>query len=113
MTRHTTYRLPDVPAQLVPSAWKVNGWRIRLEQGRKGSDDIRIWVASPGGDDCLLSLAALGAVVSLWYRNEDRLYPTGSGGRYVLAFLESCCQDGLVAACRQYRLGAPDVERMA
>lgn len=113
MTAHTTYRLPDVPDGLVGSIWLVNGWRIRLDKGRKGSGDVRIWVATPGGEDCLMSLAALGAVVSLWYRNEDRLYPKpASGGHYVLAFLEACCQEGLEHACRLYKLKPPIVERV-
>lgn len=110
--RRTTYVIPQPRHDLIPSSWVVNGWHIRLEQGRKGPDDVRIWVASPGGEDCLLSLAALGAITSLWYRNEDRLYPNGSGGRYVLAFLECCCQSGLESACRIYKLKAPAIERV-
>ena len=112
MNRHTTYRLPDVPEGLVGSIWLVDGWRIRLDKGRKAPGDVRIWVATPGGEECLMSLAAMGAIISLWYRNEDRLYPHGSGGRYVLAFLEACCQDGIESACRLYKLKPRTIERV-
>jgi len=110
----TTYRMPDVPPDLVGSEWLIDGWRVRLDKGRKGPGDVRIWVATPGGAYSLMRLAALGAIVSLWYRNEDRVYAEpASGGRYVLSFLEACCQPGgLRAACRLHMLRPPRVRRL-
>jgi len=89
--------------------WYVNNWGIKIEPGRKGPGDKRIWVASPGGEYCLLSLASLGAVTRLWYDNETRLYPNGSGGEYVLAFLRDCCERDLRSACRLYKLKPPSI----
>lgn len=97
----------------LPSTWEVNGWRLRLDQGRKHADDIRIWVASPGGDFSLLTLASLGAITKLWYENEARLYPNGAGGEYVLSFLRKCCTADLRTACREYKLRDPQIERIA
>lgn len=94
--------------------WEVNRWRIRVEQGRKGPDDRRIWVASPGGAYSLLSLATLGAITRLWFRNEELLYPREwhEGGQRVLRFLTDCCDQGLVRACADHKLSPPDVQRL-
>lgn len=109
-TRHTTYVIASEHS-MVPSTWLVNDWRIRLRRGYKGPNDTLIEVSSPGGQLIPLSLASIGAIVSLWYRNEDRLYPQGSGGRYVLSFLEACCQEGGIEdACRLHRLRPPAIE---
>jgi len=107
----STYVAPSERAH-VPSEYLVNDWRVRMEQGRKGSQDTKIKVATPGGELSTLSLSSLGSVVSLWYRNEDRLYPTGCGGRIVLAFLEATCQAGVRSASRLYDLPQPKIERM-
>ena len=97
----------------VPSEWNVDGWRIRLENGQKGPNDVRIWVASPGGDYSLMKLSSLGAVIHLWYDNEDRLYPPPAlGGLKVLSFLQACCELGLTRACRLHQLRSPVIERI-
>lgn len=97
----------------VPSEWEVNGWRVRLDQGRKAPEDVRIWVASPGGDYSLLSLASLGVITRLWFDNEQRLYqPPAKGGYYVLEFLQACCETDLRSACVAYRLREPYIRRL-
>jgi hypothetical protein len=94
--------------------WEVNRWRIRVEQGRKGPHDRRIWVASPGGEYTLLSLATLGAITALWFRNEALLYPAEwqEGGTRVLRFLSDCCGIGLRQACAAHKLSEPVVKRL-
>jgi len=93
----------------VPSEWLVNGWRLHLAQGGKGPKDVVISVASPGGNLVRLSLTSLGAITSLWYRNEDRLYPNGSGGRMVLSFVVRACQSGIESPPAHFRLPKPVV----
>lgn len=107
----STYVMPSERPH-VPSEWLVNGWRLHLAQGGKGPKDVVISVASPGGNLVRLSLTSLGAITSLWYRNEDRLYPNGSGGRMVLSYLESACQAGIESAAALYRLPKPVVVRV-
>jgi hypothetical protein len=97
-----------------PGEWEVSRWRIRVEQGRKGPDDRRIWVASPGGEYTLLTLATLGAITTLWFRNEQILYPPPRylGGEKVLLFLADCCQFGLRRACVLHSLREPVVRNL-
>lgn len=93
-------------------SWEVNGWRVRTEQGRKGPDDRKVWVASPGGEYCLLSLASLAVIARLWYVNEAIRYykPTHRGGEMVLDFLADVCRGtSLDDACAKYRLSPPEV----
>lgn len=93
--------------------WDVNGWHIRIAQGKKAPGDRRIDVAARDGQYCTLSLAALGAITALWYRNEDLLYPPPAhGGQFVLDFLAECCRSDLETACRQYLLPPPRIRRV-
>lgn len=93
--------------------WTVDGWTIRIEPGRKGPGDVRIWVSTPGGEPSLMRLSTLGAVASLWFQNEERLYPPpAAGGEYVLRFLRECCESDLRTACWKYQLRAPHVQRI-
>lgn len=98
----------------VPSLWELDGWRIRLEPGRKGEDDVRIWVGTPGGSECLMRLSTLGAIARLWYQNEERLYnkPWQEGGERVLRFLRDCCERDTVSACELHKLKPPRIVQL-
>ena len=124
---YPTMSIPGVPPEMVGTKWRVNDWRIHLDQGHKeprGLDaqaeralqDIRIWVATPGGDYSLMSLASLGVIVGLWYRNENLLYPPSSGykgGELVLEFLEDSCREGGIrAACKKHGLKPPTIHHI-
>lgn len=103
-------------AALPIGEWEVDGWRIKTTQGAKGSDDRKVWVASPGGEFHLLSLAALGAITKAWYINEQLLYPRDGqrGGEMVMDFLRNCIDLGLIAAHRRGRFKRePQVRRVA
>ena len=91
----------------------VNDWRIRIEPGRKGPEDTRIGVATRGGEYSVMLLASLGAITSLWYQNEERLYPPPRfyGGKKVLYFLEECCTSDLRTACTLHKLPEPRILR--
>lgn len=99
--------------------WEIDGWRIKSEQGRKHPDDRKIWVASPGGAYCLLTLASLGAITTLWYYNEEVLYPSPlsgghfRGGEMVLDFLRDCVRDGVQMAAEKNQLKTPTVRGAA
>ena len=106
--------MSGVVTPLPIGSWEVNGWRVKTEQGEKASDDRKVWVASPGGDYCLLSLAALAVVARLWYVNEAILYykPTHRGGEMVLDFVADVCRGmPLIEACAKYGLNPPEVAR--
>ncbi len=101
--------------------WEIDGWRVKVEQGRKvhmHRDDRKIWVASPGGNYRLLTLASLGVITSLWYRNEELLYPSpATGGRFrggemVLDFLRDCVEVGIEKAAEKNNLRPPRVRRL-
>jgi len=93
--------------------WEVDRWRVKVEQGKKHPQDRKVWVASPGGQYTLLSLSSLGVMTTLWYYNEEILYPRSvsgggpRGGEYVLDFLRSCVEIGFRESCREYKLREP------
>ena len=93
--------------------WEIDRWRVKVEQGKKHLQDRKVWVASLGGNYTLLSLSTLGAITTLWYYNEEILYPspaTGGaarGGEHVLDFLRDCVELGFRESCGEYKLKKP------
>lgn len=110
------------PGETTPVAeWEIDGWRIKTTQGKKTDrhpDDRKVWVASPGGDYRLLTLASLGAITRLWVLNEELLYPSASnggsfrGGEMVMDFLRDCAVHGVESAAERNYLRPPNIRRL-
>jgi len=95
--------------------WEVNSWRIKMVQGAKGPGDRKVFVASPGGEQCLLTLASLGAIARAWYINEAIHYdrPGQRGGEMVLDFLRAAASGhSFEDACARYKLSPPDIRKV-
>lgn len=100
------------------SEWEVDGLRIKTTQGTKldrHADDRKIWVAGPSGRFNLLSSPALGAVVVMFHRNEELLYPSAAtggfrrGGEMVMDNLRDCLDYGIVEAAKRNELQPPEI----
>lgn len=81
------------PVERQAAIFAIDGLRVRLLQGHKAPNDVKVQVATPGGDWVTVSYKAVCALIEILGDNEDRIYPEPLEGGDMLLRAVSAAMD--------------------